>query len=350
MSSLSIRSILSGRNAFCRKNYLISTKKDFASREALPAVYRWNSGENQTQTYSHTLYLKVHAFAARMGILPAAQRGIEVATNKRSEIPLNTLWKYKRIGIEVDGYHIDALLMGKATTLGNGRWGIISNGNNELYESGSACNLAFKQILTATRANAIVFNYPGVGASSGTPNKEALVKAYRAVLSFLEDQEHGIGAKKIFGLGFSIGGGVQGEALKNHPLKKGIRYVFIKDRTFSEMAKVPEAWATSWKTRFLSFLIRLIGWNLDSVASSKKLEASEIILQTANVKRYTELTNSSSLIHDGVIPTEASLAQALLDDPECPRKDKVFIGIPEDHNSVLAEPKFVARLLNKHLG
>jgi hypothetical protein len=43
-----------------------------------------------------------------------------------------------------------------------------------------------------------------------------------------------------------------------------------------------------------------------------------------------------------VIPAEASLAKNLLDDPSCLKTDKLFIGIPEDHNQELSDPTYLA--------
>ena len=78
---------------------------------------------------------------------------------------------------------------------------------------------------------------------------------------------------------------------------------------------------------------------MDSVESSKKLKASEIILQTANVNEAEVLVDSAKIIDDGVILASASLAKVLLDDDSCPKENKVFIGIPERHNSGLYDEK-----------
>jgi hypothetical protein len=90
-------------------------------------------------------------------------------------------------------------------------------------------------------------------------------------------------------------------------------------------------------------LIKIIGWNMGSVESSKKLQAPEIILQTAAVANYEELVDSSKIIDDGIIPAQASLAKTLLDDPECPKNNKVFIGIPEMHGEALRNPTFLVQ-------
>jgi hypothetical protein len=155
----------------------------------------------------------------------------------------------------------------------------------------------------------------------------------------LEDQNNGIGAKEIIGYGHSIGSGVQSDALKTHELKKDIKYVFVKSRTFSDLSTV----ASTLASKPLGFLVKMLGWNMDCVESSKNLQAPEIIMQTANVKKYEELKDSSKIINDGIITANASLAKALLEDNQYPRKNKVFIGMRETHNAGLKDPSFLAQ-------
>jgi pimeloyl-ACP methyl ester carboxylesterase len=250
------------------------------------------------------------------------------AAKVRSQILLCGDWKYKRITIETDGYAIDGMIVGKPSTLTNGKWVLYANGNGELYE--------YKQnhtILEATESNGLFFNYPGVGASTGSVSRQSMAKALQAALAFLEDEQRGVGAKEVVVYGWSIGGGVQGDLLKIHAPKKTIKYVFIKDRTFSNLStEVSELFAKP-----LGIFIRLFNWNIDSVESSKKLQYPEIIIQTAKVREYTRLFHSSEIIDDGIILAKASLAKALLDDPQCPKENKLFIGIPERHNIPLQD-------------
>jgi hypothetical protein len=171
-----------------------------------------------------------------------------------------------------------------------------------------------------------------------------VIKAYRAMLAFLEDP-NGIAAREIVGLGHSLGGGVQGEALNGYQLKDGIKHVFVKSRTFSHL----EAEASYIGGKFLGFLAQFFGWDMGSVASSKRLRAPEIILQTARVDRYEVIHDSDKIISDGAIGANASLAKALLDDPRCPKDRKVFIGIPEGHNDGFSDPETLARVINRCL-
>lgn len=295
------------------------------------------------------LYRLIHSLAGKV-IVPASSPALmgyssDHADRSRKAINLREEWKVKRISVKVDGYTIDATILGKACTLGNGRWVLSSNGNGEFYED-KLGDHSFKDILSKLGGNAIVFNYPGVGSSTGMPNRNAMAKAYRAMLNLLEDQEKGVGAKEIIGYGHSIGGGVQGDALRSHELKQGVKYTFVKSRTFSDLSTT----ASHLTNRLLGFLVKVFGWNMGSVESSKKLKAPEIIIQTANVSDYTDISGQSTeIIHDGVIPPKASLAKKLLDDKQSLPGNKYFMGIPEGHNCRLNDPTHLVAKINEML-
>ncbi|MBF8263832.1 MAG: hypothetical protein HW387_1497 [Parachlamydiales bacterium] len=359
--STSFREELIGENAFYNQpDYFESTQRDLTANKSLPVAYTWNTEYKIVRIVKQILtiiifpigiYKLLHILAGKLALLPASSPTFLIgypenhANDSRSSIPLEGDWKYKRITVEVDGYKVDAMIVGKASTLNNGRWVLSSNGNGEFYEDELSYSRDFKQILIEIKGNAIVFNYPGVGASSGLPNRQAMAKAYRAMLSFLEDQNNGIGAREIVGYGNSIGGGVQGDALKTHALKRDVKYVFVKSRTFSDLSTT----ASILTCRPLGFLVKLLGWNMDSTVSSKKLQAPEIIMQTARVQKYEELHESSKIIGDGVIPANASLAKALLDDATCPKRNKLFIGMSERHNDELGNPSFLAQRIETFL-
>jgi hypothetical protein len=353
--TMPFKDILDGVNPFYdQPDYLEATKRDFSQKESLPVSYTWNTQHKIIRVAKQILsiiifpiaiYNLIHALVGKIALLPASTPtlfgfGENHADDSRSQISLNSVWKYKRFTAEVDGTMIDATIVGKASTLNNGRWVLASNGNAEYYEDKLLNSFEFRRILAELKGNAIVFNYPGVGASSDLPNRQTMAKAYRLMLKLLEDQEKGIGAKEIIGYGFSIGGGVQGDALNEHKLKKEIKYVFVKSKTFDELSTTA---AFLTRIQLVSFLIKIIGWNMGSVESSKKLQAPEIILQTAAVANYEELVDSSKIIDDGIIPAQASLAKTLLDDPECPKNNKVFIGIPEMHGEALRNPTFLVQ-------
>lgn len=366
-TSIAFSDMLEGNKAFyAQPDYVEATKRDFSQTTTLPATYKLNTENKIIQIAKQVLsfiifpiaiYQLLHTLVGKIAVLPAASPcliGYSIDQINRcradffqlSDILQHNEWKYKRITVEVDGYKIDAVIVGKENTLGNGRWLLKSNGNAEFYENQlSDYEGDLQKILLELKSNAILFNYPGVGASSSLPSRKAMAKAYQAILSFLEDQKKGIGAKEIIGYGHSIGGGVQGDSLKTHTLKKDIKYIFVKSRTFSDLSTE----VSCLTIKLLGFLIKIFGWNMDSIESSKKLQAPEIIMQTANVQQYELLTDSSKIIDDGVIPAKASLAKALLDDTTCPRKNKLFIGMREHHNGGLNDPSFLAQKINEFL-
>lgn len=382
----SFKNILTGENAFYNsEDYLLNTKKDF-EQEILPPVYSVNI-ENKVWRIAKDIfsviifpigiYRLIHSLIGKVAVLPSSSPslyGLEKAENLRAQL-VKTLpfqkFKYKRITVEVDGYKIDAVIMGNKETFGNGRWLLASNGNGANYEEVITAG-GIKSLLDEINSNAIVFNYPGVGASSGMPSQSAMTKAYKAMLMFLEDQENGIAAKEIIGYGSSIGGGVQGEVLKEHQLKKDIKYVFVKSQTFSNLETV----ISKTIARPIGVIANLFGWNLDSVESSKKLVAPEIILQTVEKDSldkeeepdkfnfsaicpdfkmykyyYKEINDSSSICNDGVIPAEATLAKALLDDESYAKDNKLFIGIDDRHSANIGvkDNAYLGKAINQML-
>jgi Chlamydia CHLPS protein (DUF818) len=346
------------RAFYNQSDYIKTTQQNFAQTKLLPVNYTWNTESKIIRISKQILsiiifpigiYKFLHALAGKVALLPASTPSLmdcaaNHANNSRKKILVDSEWKYKRMTIEVDGYKIDTVIVGTAATLNNGRWTLYSNGNGQFYEDKLRYKDGF-ELLRQINSNAIMFNYSGVGTSSGLPNKQAMTKAYCAMLNFLEDKKEGIGAKEIIGYGHSIGAGVQGDALKTHELKQDIKYVFVKSRTFSDMRTI----ASALTIKPLGFLVKILGWNIDPVGSSKKLQAPEIILQTAQVKSHQEIHDSLKIIGDGIITADASLAKALLDDTKCLRKNKVFIGIQEDHNKPLNDPSFLAQKIEELL-
>lgn len=339
--TVSLKDLLSGPNAFyAQPTYLKDTQRSFAAK-ALPISYKWNAESKVTtvfwQVFSCLIfpitatYNLIHSLIGRI-VLPAStpwlmNRPGDIAAQCRSEIDINNdkEWKYKRLFVQVDDHVVDMMLVGKPSTFSNGKWMLSSNGNGELYEVKLAYDQEFMHLLELTGSNALVFNYPSVGDSPGSPNQESMVKAYKLMLRILtEDKEYGIGASHLIGYGHSIGGGVQGEALKDHALKKGVKEVFIKSRTFSSLSATVSYMTTS----LLGLLVKIFGWEMDSTESSKKLQAPEIILQTVD--------SEGEICHDGVIPAEATLMRALYEDPSFHKENKVFMKIENRHNELLS--------------
>lgn len=356
----SFQQFLTGETAFyAHPDYKAKTREELASSKPLPAVYKFNTEKKIVRVvkiifsvlvFPVGIYKLLHALVGKFALLPSSTPAICGQSKKRldrarSDIDLDQELKFKRITLQVNGKAVDAMIVGKASTLDNGKWIVSANGNGEYYEHKFYEGSDFVEMMDHFEANALVFNYPGVPRSFGLPLRKSMAKAHRAMLTFLEDPVKGIGAKKIIGYGHSIGGAAQGEALKKHILKGGIKYLFIKSRTFSDMSTT----ASTLTNRFLGFLVKVFRWNMSSVSSSKKLRAPEIILQTARVRKYKRLTDSSKIVHDGIIGVKPALAKVLLDSPDCNKENKIFIGIPEGHNDSLSNIPYIVDAANELL-
>lgn len=199
-------------------------------------------------------------------------------------------WCKKRLTIEVDGALVDIIVVGKPNTLTNKKWVLVSQSNSGCYEE---AKLQMENLLEATDSNLIVFNYPGVGASSGFPHADATTKAYQAMLTILENTEWGIGAEEIIGYGLSLGSGVQGQALSVHELQPNIRYLFIKDQPFNDLADLVSTLAC----KCVGFIVKLFGNNLNSTDSSSTLTCDEIIMDAGgdDLMRNNRLWTSLSV-------------------------------------------------------
>ncbi len=302
---ISDSSKLKHENSFFKNPYYSEDLKKEYDNPTASCVYRDLRHKTEASTFPFFYLIKK---LVPLLILPAITRSRPDSFG--SELSREQEFKYKRLTIRTGDLSIDATLMGTADTFQHSKWILPSLGNMELYED-KLLSTNFQSLLKKSNSNAILFNYPGVGASTGIPSSKAAVKAYQAVLRFLEDEKNGVGAKQIIGYGFSIGGGIQGEALKDYPLEegleKGIQYVFVKDRSFSTLEKVAR-----YFVGFLGKILFLFGWSLDSIKSSKKLaklRIPEIVIQATDIHNVP--------VSDGVISAYASL-----------KKDIYELGLP----------------------
>lgn len=262
-------------------------------------------------------------------------------------------FEVKPLKVDVDGYMIDAQIIGKKENLNNGKWTLFSGGNamfcNEHYPS------AIENYLELSNNNLITFNYPSVGFSKGAvPSKQACVKALQGLLKMLEDKKLGIAAKEITLWGLSLGGGVVGEALKHHVPQEGVKYVAVKDRTFSNLSDVVYNIGTETAKNFplpdlLKTLVvyvawiatKIFGWDLNSEASLDNFKGHEIILQTVTKetldpiedKRVIEITEVNDIeLNDGVIAKDVSLANAILSKRSKENRANISVlGVSENH-------------------
>lgn len=390
------------------ENYKAQTELEMSSLKPLKASYVYNT---ESQAWRITkfvlsiiifpiaLYNLIHALIGKAVVIasrPTAM-GPEYAGNYALDCRenLHPDWKYKRFTVQVDGTDIDAYIITKPNTVNNGRWMLNSNGVGQFAEERCFRDMIvppdqpvqnegedkqnaeapqptyratyrelmgheFRQILTSLESNAIVFNYPNVGSSGGMPNRNTMVKAYKAMLTILEDQTIGLGAKEIIGYGHSIGGGVQGDALRTHELKNDIKYAFVKSRTFSNLSTASSCLASHMAGRIAGyiaeFFIKCFGWNLDSVESSLKLNAPEIILQTATMPNeafeYEELLtheDANKIASEEAIRDDASIAKALLTNPDWDRTKKRIFGIRQTHSQPIQDISFLTDAIHRAL-
>ncbi|MEI6241828.1 MAG: hypothetical protein WCP39_00290 [Chlamydiota bacterium] len=207
-------------------------------------------------------------------------------------------WKLKRIALSIDGTYIDAMIIGTPNTLSNTiqkRWMLFSLGCADIYEF-LLLKPAFFYQLQVLQTNCLIFNYPVTGNSLGYSHFELIKRTYQTALSLLENVIH---PNEIILWGLSIGGAIQAQVLLEHPFKEDIRYVSVKDRTFSILSKEMEALTLN----FIGKLIRVSGWEMNSLSASLSLHIPEIILQTTKKK--------GEIISDGVIIAKTSLARNL---------------------------------------
>lgn len=389
-----VSSLLSGENAFYNQSdYIKRTKAEFTQTQPVETVYRWRS-EPPKSSAIKVIKLLASIIIAPIGVYKLAKRIVwktaiiaaatPILCGKSSDWPQQlrnsvdieeSRWRYKRITVEVNGNQVDAMIVGKEDTLNNGRWVLASNPNADCYEQliGEQ-GTDFRRMLNNLKGNALIFNYPGVGSSQGAPNQKTLANTHKAMLSLLESKRKGIGAKEIVVYGHSIGGGVQARSLSTHKFRKDIKYVVVSSRTFSSLSSafgnivrkvekrglqrlgfnttqgsLADRFATK-AGKIAELVVKIFGFEMNSIEVSRNLPVPEVILQTATVEETEVLRNSSKIIDDGVIPAEASLAKAILDDPSFPKTNKIILGIQEWHNEAIEKTTPIANAVKAALG
>jgi hypothetical protein len=356
---------LEGSGAFYNQpDYVEATKRDLAQEKPLPVQYTWKSGD-KIRVVDVALgicalvggvifvrgksFLKVLGLSGLTGSLAVLilksyffqeinrlnkisnSTLTKLAQENRIKIPVEGEWKYKRITVEVDGNKVDAVIVGKSSTLNNGRWMLAANRIDEVYETKLGAGTDFMHLVDKLNCNALVLNYPGIGTSGGGFKRETAAKAHQIALKFLEDQGKGIGAKEIIDYSQGTGGWVQEDVLKNHPLKQEIKYVVIRNGI--EALPMPDS-------RVGKFFYELTGIDFCFVSTSKTLKVPEVILSAAKVDTSEELNESSKF--GELKPGIPSFAKALLDDQTCDKSHKVFIGVPRNYTGEIQDPTLLA--------
>lgn len=329
---------------FDPNDYFQNHKEELESAQPpSPSVYAYR---NETGRINTTKGLFQNLLAKHL-VLPAAKAYADdpewyrttlvkavkhsyVKNGKKVQKPL----VFKRIQIDVNGISVDVLLVGRKENINNRRWILQSNPNLAPLEQ----MMGTRDILRRTKnlnANYLLFNYPGVGASGGTPNQQQMIDTYEAMLKFLEDPEQ-VGAREIIGWGTSIGGAVQGEAILNHSFNKNLRYLFVKDQTFARFKGLPKELIKEALNEAAGKILGPIGnalidrtqWSFNNLPGSNLLEEMgihEVIIQNASVE---DPTDPSQILGDGIISSIAALASQLLINHW---NHKTFVGVSQEH-------------------
>ncbi|MEI8329646.1 MAG: CPn0927/CPn0928 family alpha/beta hydrolase fold protein [Chlamydiia bacterium] len=245
--------------------------------------------------------------ARKLGVLIHSE---EYNTHVSDYNQLHPISQLTRVAILVDDMIIDAMIMKPTAFTDNGRWLLQANGNYEYYEHYIAGCSSLDNMLKDLQASAILFNYPGAGASTGTATPETMQKAYRAVLSYVEDK---LQAKEVIGYGHSLGGGIQATALVDHQLKKDVKYVFIQGRSFSRLSEAAAGFFSSVIGPLARGIVRGLGLEIDAAKAIKKIQQSNpetkfIIVQTGYFPSQVWAPKPTEAIYDGVITAQGALS------------------------------------------
>lgn len=341
---VNFKSMLTGENAFYKQpDYKEKTKEDLSRVKALPPSYVVQFESKILRIaklifsiiiFPIFIYTLLHNLIGRI-VYPATfmETASKISDNLRDQIDSEGPWKYKRFSIEVDGNRVDATLIGKETTLDNGRYVLKTVGNGMSYEVDDPCLNVF---LDEIEGNAVLIDVPGVGATEGGSYRSTIAKAHRAMVMFMEDQQ-GLAAKEIIFKDFSIGTVVRAEGLKDHTLQDNINYLGINDRGLRSVSAVVGL--------FLGCIVTIAGWN-QSADNPANLNLKEIVIVTVKGdSKYDliEISESSHIENDGVIPAESTYAKMVLD-----RKipNKIVLGTHLRHNDGPVNPVLLAGYVN----
>jgi len=281
------------------KNEFLQEFKDFTAQP------KNNAPKKESEGMLQRLFKKA--------ALPAAFYSMDQIKKLRDDVATtvsqyNGPLRFEKIQIKIDGIKIDGVKIINPKAV-EGRWMAKCLGNSELYESRLTNLEALAKEADQFKSNIILFNYPGVGLSEGLASPDNMVKSYKGVLAYLEGPN--VSAKEIIGHGFSIGGGVQGEALKTYTFKPETKTCFIQDRTFSQASKVASSCFWYGNKRpigwLASYLVESGNWNFNAVPP-EKFRNKTIVVQNGN--QYPLLWGApySKPANDGVIRAKASLA------------------------------------------
>lgn len=127
--------------------------------------------------------------------------------------------------------------------------------------------------------NVLVFNYRGVGGSTGFPStSEDLVEDGAACLDYLK-KEQGADIGDIYAYGKSLGGGVAAELLAG----EGRGAHLISDRSFTSLGSAIEKLCPlEIIGKIVRGIFEAMGWVLDSISHLKNITGNIFVVSTKN--------------------------------------------------------------------
>lgn len=228
----------------------------------------------------------------------------------------------RKISLYKSGTKYDAIIITHPDMINNGNWTIHALGNGMTMESKIVNEAKFN---FANKCNTLLVNGPSVSQSEGWPTRYQMGAGFEAGIKFLERV---VNASHIIMHGFSLGGGMMGEAILNHDftygMKKDIKYLSITDRSFSRLSTI----AGVLLGQLVEPIIHLTGSEIDGVGAARKL--SELGIRQILIQHASPGSAGS----DSEIPDKASLAYELHKDTTLTDKiylESKYIG----HNSSL---------------
>lgn len=210
-------------------------------------------------------------------VLPAQLRPkLDVDAYRRKMIGKNQDIIIRHVTLQKDGINYRGLLCGHEANLSNGNWALHAVGNNVPIEYVVPDSIQpYFESKLGSGYNVLLVNEPNVGRSEGLSDPENMANSQEVGISFLESA---VKAKKIVLTGHSIGGASIGKAILQHEFKPNIDYRVIQLMTFDKLSHMAELAVGRLGRKVFHWL----GYEMDNVASSRKLEEHnipEIVIQ-----------------------------------------------------------------------
>lgn len=237
-------------------------------------------------------------------------------------------WEFKRFVVGVDGEKIDAIFLRQKKLQVANRILFYCCSENELAE-GKIHDVELLSLAHKTHSHVVVWNYSGIGSSTGGGSQGELIKGCRAMLQCIER----LGFKEIISYGHGLGAAVLLSAHSQHRKKEDVLYTVVARSPFSNLSKALSCQYGS----LMSLFVRFAGWHFDNVKILSSFPYRTLVLHTAAVKSCEYLKRASQIIPDGVLEdTDAALGTTLLNHAEELGWNQQVIGFREVHNEPLS--------------